>query len=232
MSLTCVVCVCTLTFSARKHVLFTKTSIEAYEKSRRNCRKALVNDPLLVEASAVNSVQEQEENSDLIFVARAVRTRGLKGEVVADLLTDFPQRFDDAKELIAVDARGTRTTLQLERHWFQQGRVILKFKGYDRIETAEKLVPCDLGVPETEAVELDENEYYDWQLEGCQVKTVTGESIGRVGEVLHTGGVPILMVIGADEREHLIPLAETICIEVDIDGKLIRVDPPEGLLEL
>lgn len=171
--------------------------------------------------------------AELIAVARAAKTRGLRGEIVADLLTDFPERFEGLEELIAVAPDGKRTTLALEDHWFQGGRIILKFAGYDSIEAASILIGYEFTVPESERVELEEDEFYDWELIGCRVETVEGEELGLVREVLRTGGdAEVLLVEKAEGgREHLIPLAETICVEIDIENKLIRVDPPEGLLE-
>ena len=171
-------------------------------------------------------------DEELVAVAKAVKTRGLRGEIVADLLTDFPERFEGLEELIAVAPDGKRAPLVLEDHWFQSSRVILKFAGYDSIEAAAALVGYEFAVPESERVELDEDEFYDWELTGCRVETVEGVELGLVREVLRTGGVEVLVVEKAEAKgEHLIPLAETICIEIDIDNKLIRVDPPEGLLE-
>jgi 16S rRNA processing protein RimM len=170
---------------------------------------------------------------ELVAVARAAKTRGLRGELVADLLTDFPERFEGLEDLIAVAPDGKRTTLALEDHWLQGGRIVLKFAGYDSIEAASTLIGYEFAVPEMERVELEEDEFYDWELIGCRVETVEGEELGFVSEVLRTGGAAeVLLVENVDaKREHLIPLAETICVEIDIENKLIRVDPPEGLLE-
>ena len=88
----------------------------------------------------------------------------------------------------------------------------------------------EICVPESETVEIAEDEFFDWQLENCEVETVTGEKIGRVKELLRTGGTDILVVQG-EAKDYLIPFAETICTEIDVEGKLIRVDLPEGLLE-
>jgi 16S rRNA processing protein RimM len=169
---------------------------------------------------------------ELIAVAHAVKTTGLLGELVADLLTDFPERFEGLENLIAVAPDGKRMTLTLEEHWFQSGRIILKFAGYDSIEDASALIGYEFAVLEAERVELPEDEFYDWELQGCRVESVEGEEIGRVREVLRTGGVEVLVVDNdATKREHLIPLAEEICVEIDVEQKLIRVDAPEGLLE-
>jgi len=175
---------------------------------------------------------ESMNTDDLVAVAHAVRTRGLRGELVADLLTDFPERFEGLENLIAVAPDGKRVVLTLEEHWFQSGRIVLKFAGYDSIEAASALIGHELAVPEAERVELPEDEFYDWQLAGCRVESVDGQEIGRVREVLRTGGVEVLVVENeANGREHLIPMAEEICVEIDIERKFIRIDPPEGLLE-
>ncbi|HEX8457553.1 MAG TPA: ribosome maturation factor RimM [Pyrinomonadaceae bacterium] len=171
------------------------------------------------------------DDLELIAVARIVKVRGIRGEVAADLLTDFPERFEGLEELVSVDATGARQTLALEDSWLHGGRVILKFAGYETPEAAQALVGRELAVPETDAVELEEDEFYDWQLVDCRVETIEGRDIGRVAEVLHTGAAPVL-VVREGTREHLIPLAASICVEIDTQAKLIRVDPPEGLIEI
>ena len=170
---------------------------------------------------------------ELIAVARVAKPRGVRGEVACDLLTDFPERFEGLAELISVFPGGRRARLKLEGHWFHGGRVIMKFAGFDSPEASAALAGCELTVPESEAVELEEDEFYDWQLQGCRVETVEGLNVGTVREVLHTGGAaPVLVIRDERARENLVPLAESICVEVDVDAKLIRVDPTEGLLEL
>jgi 16S rRNA processing protein RimM len=172
-------------------------------------------------------------HDELIAVAHAVKTRGLRGELVAELLTDFPERFEGLENLIAVAPDGKRMTLTLEEHWLQSGRIVLKFAGFDSIEESSALIGYEFAVLEAERVELSEDEFYDWELEGCRVESVKGEEIGRVREVLRTGGAEVLVVDNeATKREHLIPLAEEICVEIDVEHKLIRVDAPEGLLEM
>ncbi len=169
-------------------------------------------------------------NDELVAVARIVKSRGLRGELVADVLTDFPERFEDLETVIALLPSGERRELKIENFWFQKGRIVFKFTGYDSIESAETLRNAEICVPESEAVELEEDEFFDWELEDCEVETVDGEKIGRVKELMRTGGTEILVVEGA-EKEYLIPFAETICTEVDVEKKLIKVDAPEGLLD-
>lgn len=189
-----------------------------------------VEDEQPLEEAGVGGDGEEE----LIAVARIAKVRGIRGEVAADLLTDFPERFDGLEELISLNARGERKSLSIEKSWLHGGRVILKFAGYDTPEAAQALVGRELAVPAADAVELEEDEFYDWELVDCRVETIDRREIGRVQEVLHTGAAPVLVVRDekAAGREHLIPLAESICVEIDTEAKLIRVDPPEGLLEL
>jgi len=177
--------------------------------------------------------EARDEAEELVAVARVVKPRGLRGEVVAVLLTDFPERFEGLDELIAVTPTGARRTMLLEDSWLHAGRIVLKFAGYDTPEAARELVGYELAVPEADAIELEADEFYEWQLIGCHVVTIAGRELGRVREVLHTGAAPVLIIADAqDRREHLIPLAESICVEIDVAAKLIRVDPPEGLIEL
>lgn len=170
-------------------------------------------------------------SSELVIIARAVKPRGLKGEIVAELLTDFPERFEDVDELVLVSPSGERSTKRLEDYWFQNDRVVLKFSGYDDVEAAKELVGVEFAVPESERVSLPADHYYDWELEGCTVK-VGDDSIGQVKSVLKTGGAEILVVTGNSGKELLIPLADSIVVEVDPARKTIVVDPPEGLLDL
>ena len=169
--------------------------------------------------------------SELIIIARAVKPRGLKGEIVAELLTDFPERFEDVNERVLVSPAGERTTKRLDDYWFQNDRVILKVAGYDDVETAKELVGFEFAVPEQDRVPLPADHYYDWELEGCTVK-IGAESIGTVKSVLKTGGAEILVVADDSGKERLIPLADSIVVEIDTAGKTIVIDPPEGLLDL
>jgi 16S rRNA processing protein RimM len=167
---------------------------------------------------------------DLVAIAKVARPRGIKGEVVADLLTDFPERFDGLTQVIGLSPDGARQDLKIESSRLQNGRILLKFAGIETIEDAEAIRDAEICVTEDEAVELEEDEYFDWELEGCRVQTLAGEMVGTVKELMRTGGTENLVVQGT-EKDHLIPFAEAICVDVDIENKLIKIDPPEGLLE-
>lgn len=172
-------------------------------------------------------------NEELVAIAKLLKTRGLRGELVAAILTDFPERFENLEKVFGIGENGKQVELELENFWFQKERIILKFKGFDSIEAAETLRNFEICIPESEAVELEAEEFFDWQLQECFVETVEGGKIGKVREVMRTGGAEILVVEDKDDpkKDYLIPFAEAICTEVDIENRLIKVDLPEGLLE-
>lgn len=167
---------------------------------------------------------------ELVAIAKIVRPRGLKGEVVAEVLTDFPERFEGLESVTSLSPVGERMELTIEDHWFQKDRIVLKLAGYDTVERAEELRNFEICIPESETVELESDEYFDWQIEGCSVDLENGETIGTVRELMRTGGTEVLVVAGSS-KEYLIPFAESICRNVDIDNKRITIDPPDGLLE-
>lgn len=175
---------------------------------------------------------EPRDEDDLIVVAHIAKTRGLRGEVVADLQTDFPDRFAHLDSLIGIGPDQAKRSLQIEEQWFHGNRLVLKFAGFDRIEEAKELVGLHLAVPAAERIELPKGSFYEWELAGCRVETITGQQVGEVKEIMRTGGVELLAVVDATGRERLIPMAKEICVGIDLEHKLIRIDPPEGLLEL
>jgi len=167
-----------------------------------------------------------------VIVARAVKPKGLKGEIVAELLTDFPDRFKRISRFFATSPQGGRIAVELERFSLHKDRVILKLVGYDTIESASTLAGYEFVVPESERVELAADEFYDWELEGCNVETLTGQFVGAVTGVLRTGGANLLVVQAGGQRSSLIPMVSSILTKIDKDRKLITIDPPEGLLDL
>ena len=173
-----------------------------------------------------------DDSDELIVVAHIVKTRGLRGEVVADLLTDFPDRFENLKSLIGISNGGDKRSLQIEEHWFHGNRLVLKFAGFDSIDEAKQLVNYDLAVPATQRIELPNDTFYEWELVGSRVETIDHHHVGDVREIMRTGGVEMLSVVDDSGRDRLIPMAGDIVVEIDKDKKLIRIDPPEGLLEL
>lgn len=168
---------------------------------------------------------------ELISVARIARPQGRHGEVVADLLTDFPERFAKLGVAYVKLPDGTVALRKLEKSWLHKGRVVLKFGGCDSIEQAEALRDAQVMISRAQLVALPTDTYYDFDLIDCQVMIKDGHRLGRVTDVQQYGAAPLL-VVQDGTREHLIPLALSICLEIDTARKRIVIDPPEGLLDL
>ena len=176
-------------------------------------------------------VAAEDAQAELISIARIARPQGRHGEVIADLLTDFPDRFAKLPAAHVKRANGEVSLLTLERSRLHKGRVVLKFAGYDSINQAEELRNAQVLVTRTELVRLPADTYYDFDLLDCEVVTTDGRRIGQVKNVQRYGAAPLLGVHDG-EREHLIPLATSICLDVDIAQKRIIVALPDGLLDL
>src|SRR5256714_6068457 len=128
------------------------------------------------------------EDDDLIMVAHIVKVRGLRGEVVADLLTDFPERFENLKSLIGISSDGVKRSLQIEAQWFHLDRLVLKFPGFDSIDEAKELVGWDLAVPAEDRVEPPAGSCYEWGQIDCRVGTAGGQQHGLGTGSLRTDG--------------------------------------------
>jgi 16S rRNA processing protein RimM len=172
-----------------------------------------------------------------VTVARVLRPHGRRGEVAAEILTDFPERLTRLKR--AYLSRGEGDAEQMGRRvgvrscWLSQsrgGQAIVHFEGSDSISDAEKLVGFEVRIPLAERAPLPGSTYYVTDLIGCEVHE-SGATIGVVRDVEFTGGTPLLAV-DSPHGEVLIPLAEAICVKVDPGGRRIDVVLPEGLAEL
>ncbi len=179
----------------------------------------------------MTSAGDNRQTEDVV-IARIAKARGIKGEVSCSVETDFPERFEGLEEVTVWMPVGERLRLRIEDYWFHKDRVIFKFEGYDTMSAAEQLVGGRLVVSESEALELDEDEFYEYQLIGLNAVIPSGEIIGRVIKLLRTGGTDVLVIEGADGKEILVPFADHICGEVDIEAGRIVIEPPDGLLEL
>ena len=113
----------------------------------------------------------------------------------------------------------------------QNGRPVVGFEGFTRVEDVERLAGLELRVPEETLQPLQPGTYYEHQLVGCLVETAAGDVVGTVAAVEGGAGATRLAMNGP-RGEILIPLAVDICVDIDVANKRIRINPPEGLLEL
>ena len=174
--------------------------------------------------------EDRATNEAFVTIARLRRPQGRRGELAAELFTDFPERFEKLGPVCLRDRAGDRKAARLEGFWFHKGGVILKFAGVDDITAAGGLAGCEVQVPAAERHPLQEGAVYWSELAGCRV-VEQGRELGTVRHLDPTPGTPVLVVDGP-EGELLIPFAAEICRRIDPVNRLIEVELPEGLREL
>ena len=167
---------------------------------------------------------------DFVTVARVVRSQGRRGEVLAELLTDFPERFAERRKLFAQEAGGRRE-LELESHWLHKGRVVLKFRGVDSIDQAQALAGCELQIPREARAPLPGNAAYVSDLIGCEVLE-RGRALGSIAEVQFGAGEAPLLLVKSEAGEHLIPFAAEFVEQVDVQARRVALRLPPGMLEV
>jgi 16S rRNA processing protein RimM len=175
-------------------------------------------------------------NAAFITIARVAKVQGRFGEVAAELYTDFPERFEQRRRLYAWnESSNQRRELHLKEYWPHKGGMVFKFEGVDSIEEAEKLLRSEIQIPAEERAELDEGAFYVSDLLGCLVVEVSREpsEVGTVVDVnFGAGTAPLLIVNNESGQEFMIPFVEGFIKELDLKGKRIDMQLPEGMLEL
>ena len=165
-----------------------------------------------------------------------LKSQGRRGEVAAELHTDFPERFAERREIYALQPGGDRRRLLLEEYWPHLRRMILKFRGVDSISDAEQLVGCELQIPAAERTPLPTGAAYVSDLVGCTLWDFRGEPAGRqvgdIADVQFGAGEAPLLVVRAGKQEWLIPFAAEYLRAVDLAGRRVEMVLPEGLLQV
>jgi 16S rRNA processing protein RimM len=191
-----------------------------------------------------------QSTSAWIVLAHLLRPQGRKGEVLAELFTDFPERFDDQTRvfLAAPGFSGNATEARaadVVAFWLpvgkNQGRVVLQFAGIDTISDAETIAGRDVLIPREERLPLDDESVYISELVGCTVYD-GATPVGVVEDVQFAmtsdGGrrlddaAPLLAVNSVEGDEILIPFAKAFLVKVDTEAKRIEMRLPEGLIEV
>jgi 16S rRNA processing protein RimM len=179
-----------------------------------------------------------------VTLAHLLRPQGRKGELLAELLTDFPERFGERHTVSLLKPDGTTETADIEAHWLpvgkNAGRVVLKFTGIDSITDAERIAGFEVVIPREERAPLDEDEQYIADLIGCTL--IDGEHVVGIVDDIHiptnTAGArlseaaPLLVVSSPGGDELLIPFAKAWIQLIDTEARRIEMRLPEGLLEI
>ena len=178
-----------------------------------------------------------EQAEQWVWLARIRRPQGRKGEVFADILTDFPEKFAERRRLwlLREEAAATAHEVTLGNHWLHKGGVVLHFSGIDSISDAETLNGLVVAIPLTERAALADDEVYVGDLIGCalvDVATAEPVEVGEIEDVDRTAGPVALLVVRGAGGEVLVPFAKSYLRSIDLKGKRVEMALPEGLTDL
>ena len=192
------------------------------------------------------------------LLARILRPQGRKGEVLADLFTDFAERFAsrpdvwlappgfiEAQEAEEPRAAHEPQAAKIAAQWLpvgrNAGRIVLQFSGVDSISAAERLSGREVVVPFEARMPLEDGSVYISDLMGCTVYD-NGAAIGVVDDVQFAttadgtrrldDAAPLLVVQAPDKHEVLVPFAKEYLVEVNTEARSIRMELPEGLTQV
>lgn len=174
-----------------------------------------------------------------VWLARIRRPQGRRGEVFADLLTDFPEKFSERRHLWLVQEAASSEiaprSVELINHWLHKGGVVLHFAGIDSISAAEALAGLGVTIPQSERAPLGEGEAYIADLIGSTLIDVSGSAPAPIGEILDVdlaAGPTPLLVVHTARGEALVPFAKAYLRTLDLENKRLEMALPEGLLDL
>jgi 16S rRNA processing protein RimM len=177
-----------------------------------------------------------------VLLAKLVRPHGRRGELIAEILTDFPERFHERPRLFLIppERLGSRPReVQLENFWFLRSRIVMKFQGVDSINEAEALRGFEVAIPSSERALLPAGSVYVSDLIGCRVVDLDRDSaaVGEIVEVDRDSSSTELLVVRRRDRprgdqEVLIPFVAKYVVRVDAANRVVEMRLPEGLLEI
>lgn len=185
-----------------------------------------------------------------VWLARIRRPQGRKGEVHAEILTDFPEKFAERRQLWLLRDESAETSssasakhlpaqapvaVELVSHWLHKGGIVLHFAGVDSISAAETLAGKIVAIPQSERAVLNEDEAYIGDLIGCELVNVAGrdpETVGQIEDVDRSAGPVALLVVRRARGEVLIPFARSYLHRLDLKARRVEMALPEGLLDL
>ncbi len=171
--------------------------------------------------------------ADRIAVGVIRKAHGVRGEASVEPWTDDLDRFDDLESvtLVAPDDSQTRE-VAVESVRIHAGRALMKFSGIDAPEVVQTLHNWTVEIPEEEARELGEDEYFLHDLIGLTLIDAEGRERGVVTDSYEGGGGILLNVKRPDGKEFELPFAADLCTEIDLEAKRMTVALPEGIDDL
>ena len=166
-----------------------------------------------------------------LTIGQVAGAHGIGGEIKVNVLTEDPGRFGTMERVWLALEGQEPVPWPLERFRLHKERALLKLEGCDDRTMAERLQDYLVLVPFSEAIPLEEGEYYEHQIVGMEVWTTAGELLGEVEDILYTGANEVYIVRSArpGPAEILIPAISDVVQEIDPDTGRMIVEPMEGL---
>lgn len=159
-------------------------------------------------------------------IGQITNTHGLKGEVKARAFTESKKRFEELKSVL-IDFKGKLEKYDIEKIRYQNEIILLKLKGVDDIDEAEKLKGYYIKIPRNDAKETEKNEFFIADLIGCEV--FENDLIGIVDDVFTAGASDVYVIKRKGKKDLLIPAIESVIKNIDVENKRIDVEIPRGL---
>ncbi len=165
-----------------------------------------------------------------LIVGRVAKPHGVHGDVMVEIITDFPDRLADGVQFGFGGEDGPEEFFEVHRVRAHKGRWLLSVTGVRDRDTVEEWRGRYLYLPEQGRDDLPEGYYYEHELVGLQCRSVTGEPMGEVVG-LDRGAGQDRLVIRRAGRDYLVPYVPEIVAEVDLERGVVVVDAPPGLLD-
>lgn len=166
---------------------------------------------------------------DLLQIGAFTKTHGVHGEIKVFPITDDLARFKKLKEAI-VDTGKEKITVECEGAKFFKQFAILKFKGYDSIESIEKFCGKGLFVTRQNAVKLKKDEYFICDIIDLTVFDEEDNEIGKVTDVIQTGANDVYEITLNDGRDFLLPAIKECVLNIDMENRSMKIHILDGLL--
>ncbi|HEY7400302.1 MAG TPA: ribosome maturation factor RimM [Actinomycetota bacterium] len=161
-----------------------------------------------------------------VNVGKVTKAHGLRGEVVVLPFTDNPDRFADGATVLLADGRA----LSIRSSRLHGNRLLVVFEGVDDRTAADALRGSDLVVPESWLPELPAGEWWPHQLEGCEVVTESGRSLGIVTDVIPNAANDLWVARDPETgAETLVPVLRDVLVDVDVAGRRVTVRDVPGI---
>ena len=166
---------------------------------------------------------------EYLEVGQIVNTNGLKGLLKINPFTDDITRFERLKTIF-IEHKKELLEFEIESVRYQKKQVLLKLKGIDTIEEAEKYREDYLKINRNKEEKLPEDTYYIVDLIGLDIYTENGELLGKLDDIFSTGSNDVYVVKNGEGKQILLPAISDVIKNIDLEQKKIVVNLIEGLL--